>query len=612
MLYDILIIGGGHAGAEAAAAAARLGAKTVLLTANLDTIAAMSCNPAIGGVAKGQIVREVDALGGLMGQVIDETGIQFRMLNQRKGPAMHGPRAQADKKMYQIVMKQRLEQQENLTLRQEMVETLLTEEIPASASEKNRFRVLGVKTLTGNIYHAKKVILTTGTFLRGMLHYGATQFPGGRSGEPPAAHLSDSLKHLGIRLERFRTDTPPRLHAGTLDYTKMIEHPGDETPMPFSFLNDSLNVEQVSCWMTHTNETVHRIVRENLHRAPAFSGQTNSAGPRYCPSIETKIVRFGEKPSHQIFLEPEGRRTAEVYVNGLTTGLPGDAQEAIIHAMAGLENAVIMRYGYAIEYDYAPPDQLRMSLETKAVEGLYFAGQINGTTGYEEAAGQGLLAGLNAALSLCGREPFVPRRDQAYLGVMVDDLVTRGVDEPYRMFTSRAEHRLRLRGDNADRRLTEIGRELGLVKDSRWEKYRQKVADISRASEFIKTHRAEGRTLEELLSRPETPWEALVAHYPELAEFSPRVAEQVTYDTKYSGYLMRQDMEVARQQRLQKFAIPDDFDYFAQNQLRMEAKEQLSRIRPRTIDQASRIRGITPADLAVLVLAIKRENDSRD
>ena len=606
MKYDVLVIGGGHAGVEAAAASARLGAKTLLLTANLDTIAAMSCNPAIGGVAKGQIVREVDALGGLMGENIDVTGIQFRMLNRSKGPAMHGPRAQADKKAYQFGMKQRLEHTPNLSLMQEMVEEILTEPAPDGKQQ-----VTGVKTLIGEIYEAPRVILTTGTFLRGVLHYGGTKCPGGRSGEAPAAGLSGSLLQHGIRLERFKTGTPARLHGETIDYSRLTLHPGDEEPTPFSFLNDKLDIQQIPCWLTRTNARVHEIIRQNLHRAPMYSGQIDSTGPRYCPSIETKVVRFSEKESHQLFLEPEGRNTVEVYINGLSTSLPCDVQRDIIHAIEGLEHAQIMRYGYAIEYDYAPSEQLEMSLETKAIHGLYFAGQINGTTGYEEAAGQGLLAGANAVLTLGGREPYIPRRDEAYLGVMVDDLITKGVDEPYRMFTSRAEHRLRLRGDNADRRLTETGYKLGLVDAHRWSVFSKKMAELDRLNAILNTERIavdSGKvSLFEFLKRPETTWEELRRRCPELplGGFSRAVADQACYDAKYSGYLQREDVAVARQVKLQKIRIPEGFDYFAMNQLRMEAKEQLSKIRPMTIDQASRIRGITPADLAVLVVALR-------
>lgn len=606
MNFDIIIVGGGHAGAEAAAAAARLGAKTALLTSNLDTISQMSCNPAIGGVAKGQIVREVDALGGLMGEIIDATGIQFRMLNRSKGPAMHGPRAQADKKAYQFAMKERLEETENLELYQDLVEELLFETGPTGKPY-----VTGVKTMLGEEYHAPRVVLTTGTFLRGILHFGPNQFPGGRAGDMPADLLTGALERVGIRIDRFKTGTPARLNGRTIDYSRLAQHPGDEDPVPFSFLHETISVEQIPCWITRTNARVHEIIHANLHRAPMYSGQINSTGPRYCPSIETKIVRFSEKESHQLYLEPEGRHTQEVYINGLSTSLPCDVQREMIRNIEGLENAQIMRYAYAIEYDYAPPEQLRPSLETRAVDGLYFAGQINGTTGYEEAAGQGLLAGANAVRSLNGQEPIILGREEAYLGVMTDDLVTKGVDEPYRMFTSRAEHRLRLRGDNADRRLTEIGYAAGLVDANRWRIFQEKMASIERLSRFIRENRVRlenggSVSAEEYLRRPEVEWDEIVARFPQLNEFSTRVIEQVCWDTKYSGYLTRQDASVERARRLQKFRIPENFDYFSVNQLRMEAKEQLSRVRPETIDQASRIRGITPADLAVLVLTLQK------
>ncbi|MBR0192888.1 MAG: tRNA uridine-5-carboxymethylaminomethyl(34) synthesis enzyme MnmG [Thermoguttaceae bacterium] len=606
MKFDVIIVGGGHAGAEAAAAAARLGAKTALLTSNLDTISQMSCNPAIGGVAKGQIVREVDALGGLMGEIIDATGIQFRMLNRSKGPAMHGPRAQADKKAYQFAMKERLENLENLELHQELVEELLVEQRP-----DGKPFVTGVKTMLGEIYEAPRVVLTTGTFLRGILHYGPNQFPGGRAGDMPANKLSQTLERAGIRLARFKTGTPARLNGRTIDYSNLSPHVGDEDPVPFSFLHETLQVEQIPCWITRTNAKVHQIIRENLHRAPMYSGQINSTGPRYCPSIETKIVRFSDKESHQLYLEPEGRHTLEVYVNGLSTSLPCDVQREMIRNIEGLENAQIMRYAYAIEYDFAPPEQLHPSLETKAIEGLFFAGQINGTTGYEEAAGQGLLAAANAVRSLNGQDPLILGREEAYLGVMVDDLVTKGVDEPYRMFTSRAEHRLRLRGDNADRRLTEIGWNAGLVDAERWKIFREKMDAIEQLAAFLRESRVRlpaGGTIsaEEYLRRPEVEWSEIAERFPQVKEFSLRVTEQVCWDIKYSGYLSRQDASVERARKLQKIRIPDDFDYFAINQLRMEAKEQLSRIRPQTIDQASRIRGITPADLAVLVLVLRK------
>ncbi len=606
MKFDVIVVGGGHAGAEAAAAAARLGAKTALLTSNLDTITQMSCNPAIGGVAKGQIVREVDALGGLMGENIDATGIQFRMLNSSKGPAMHGPRAQADKKAYQFGMKERLENIENLHLHQELVEELLI----ARHSDGKAF-VTGVRTMLGEIYEAPRIVLTTGTFLRGILHYGANQFPGGRAGDMPADRLTSSLKQAGLRIERFKTGTPARLHGKTIDYSKLTIHPGDDEPVPFSFLHETIQVEQIPCWITRTNAKVHQLIRDNLHRAPMYSGQINSTGPRYCPSIETKIVRFSEKESHQLYLEPEGRNTCEIYVNGLSTSLPCDVQRDMIHSIEGLENAQIMRYAYAIEYDYAPPEQLLPSLETKAVEGLYFAGQINGTTGYEEAAGQGLLAAANAVRSLNAQDPLILGRDEAYLGVMVDDLVTKGVDEPYRMFTSRAEHRLRLRGDNADRRLTEIGYRAGLVNEKRWNVFCEKMNAIERLFQFMRSTRVKLTTggsisAEEYLRRPEVEWNEMTERFPQLSEYSVRVTEEVCWDIKYSGYLSRQDASVERAHKLQKIRIPDDFDYFSVNQLRMEAKEQLAKIRPETIDQASRIRGITPADLAVLVLTLRK------
>ena len=597
--YDVVVIGGGHAGAEAALSAARMGAKTAVLTSNLDTVAAMSCNPAIGGVAKGHIVREIDALGGAMGRAIDAAGIQFRLLNRRKGPAMHGPRAQADKRAYQEEIKRSLEDQPELALRQETVEELLVE------SHGGRRRVLGVRVRGDAVYRARAVVLATGTFMQGLLHYGDKTLPGGRAGEASTDGLSRSLAEWGFQLERFKTGTPPRLNGRTIDYDKTELQPGDDDPQPFSFLTDKIDCRQLPCWITSTNPAVHELIRANLDRAPMYTGQIESTGPRYCPSVETKVVRFADKERHQLFLEPEGRRTREVYLNGLSTSLPRDVQDAIVRLIPGLARAEIVRYGYAIEYDYVPPEQLKLSLETKRVAGLYLAGQVNGTTGYEEAAGQGLIAGANAALALADREPLVLRRDQAYLGVMIDDLVTRGVDEPYRMFTSRAEYRLRLRHDNADRRLTGLAYRLGLVDEARWKNLEEKEAGIAKAKEQLKTTTGGGVSLAKLLSRPDVGWEQIVGRLPELGNVGWQAAQQVTNDLKYAGYLVREDRDIARQRRLAERRIPEDFDFWTLRHLRIEAREKLSRVRPVDMAQAGRISGITPADMAVLLVHLQ-------
>ena len=607
--YDMVVIGGGHAGAEAAWAGANLGARVALITIDAAAVGRMSCNPAIGGLGKGQMVREIDALGGLMGLVIDSAAIQFRMLNKSKGPAVWAPRAQADGACYVAQLRSRLEAHPNLEIIEGCVTDIITRverrsdrlESRSPTTRVARPSVRGVELEDGRSFGTRAVLIGTGTFMRGLMHCGTVRTPGGRVGEAAADRISRCLLGLGFELGRLKTGTPPRVHRDTVDFDLLEEQSGDADPTPFSFMNDRVGRSQVPCWITHTNERTHELIRANLHVAPMYSGQIQSTGPRYCPSIEDKVVRFADKRRHQLFLEPEGRDSERIYCNGIATSLPAEVQREMLKTIAGLARARVLQPGYAIEYDFVPTHQTRASLETKRVRGLFVAGQVNGTSGYEEAAGQGLLAGINASRMLDGKPPVILTRDQAYIGVMIDDLVTRPPSEPYRMFTSRAEYRLHLRSDNADQRLTPLGRELGLVDDTRWDRYVRKTDDIRRARSLCERCAYGGQRLSNWLRRPDARLDELRRLLgPDGTAFADAVLQQVLIEGKYAGYLARQQRQIEQFRNLEAMPIPPDVNYEAIGELRREAREKFSAVNPRSLGQAGRISGISPSDLTTL------------
>ncbi|EAF7376591.1 tRNA uridine-5-carboxymethylaminomethyl(34) synthesis enzyme MnmG [Listeria monocytogenes] len=613
--FDVIVVGAGHAGVEAGLASGRMGAKTLMLTINLDMVAFMPCNPSVGGPAKGVVVREIDALGGEMGRNTDKTFIQMRMLNTGKGPAVRALRAQADKWDYQHEMKHTIEKEENITLRQGLVDRLVIEDGVCK----------GVITNSGAIYYAKTVVITTGTFSRGEIIVGELRYSSGPNNQQPSVKLSEHLEELGFELRRFKTGTPPRVKSSTIDYSKTEEQPGDDHPRAFSFDTVEMLLDQLPCWLTYTNETTHEIIQANLHRSPMFTATKKGTGARYCPSIEDKIVRFSDKPRHQIFLEPEGKNTEEVYVQGLSTSLPEEVQREMLRTIPGLENVEMMRVGYAIEYDAVMPDQLWPSLETKLVEGLFTAGQINGTSGYEEAAGQGLMAGINAARKVFEKEPVILGRDQAYIGVLIDDLVTKGTEEPYRLLTSRAEYRLLLRHDNADLRLTEIGHEIGLISDERYERFLAKQSAIEAEKERLQKTRIkptaevqamlkeigsgelkDGILAADLLRRPEITYDKIAQIVSRETFVTDEIAEQVEIQIKYEGYIQKSNLQVEKMKRMEDKKIPENIDYDAISGLATEALEKLKKIEPLSIAQASRISGVNPADISILLVYIEQ------